>query len=54
MSFDEFNSFLAPIGLIIAGLIIKFAKNKERFGTFKDKWYILVLLGLIGLSFNFW
>jgi hypothetical protein len=47
MNFQEFNSFLAPIGLIIAGIIIKVSNNTELFGSFKKRWYILIILGLV-------
>ena len=45
MNFQEFNSYLAPIGLIIAGLIIKFSENTEVFGSYKKRWYIFLILG---------
>lgn len=35
MDFQLINSFLAPIGLIVAGVIIKISKNNETFGVFK-------------------
>jgi|GEM_PF-5629088 len=47
MSFQEFNSFLAPIGLIIAGIILKFSNNIELFGSLKKRWYVFLALGLL-------
>ncbi len=35
MNFQEFNSYLAPVGLILAGIIIKLSNNNELFGSFK-------------------
>ncbi len=47
MAFQEINNYLAPIGLIIIGLVIKFSKNKEIFGVFKNFWFFLVILGVL-------
>lgn len=47
MSFQEINSFIAPIGLIIAGVVIKLSKNNEMFGKFKKYWLFFVVGGVI-------
>lgn len=41
------HNFLAPIGLIIAGVFIKFSKNKEVFGYFKNFWLFFIIIGLL-------
>ncbi|WP_291106397.1 hypothetical protein [Flavobacterium sp. UBA6195] len=46
MAFQEINNYLAPTGLIIIGLIIKFSKNKEFFGAFKNFWLFFVIIGV--------
>lgn len=38
--------YLVPIALIVTGIIIRFSKNNEQFGSFKAKWYIFILLGV--------
>jgi hypothetical protein len=40
MNFQEFNSYLAPIGLILAGVVMKLSKNNVMFGKFKKYWWI--------------
>ncbi len=47
MSFQEINSFIAPIGLIIAGVFMKLSKNNEMFGKFKKYSLFFVIGGLI-------
>jgi hypothetical protein len=47
MSFQEINSFIAPIGLIIAGVVMKVSKNNVMFGKFKKYWWFFVIGGLI-------
>lgn len=47
MNFQEFNSYLAPVGLILAGIIIKFSNNNELFGSLKKRWYVFFILGLL-------
>ncbi len=47
MNFQDINTFLAPIGLIVAGIVIKLSKNKEIFGHFKKYWFLLVIIGVI-------
>lgn len=34
MKIEEINSFLAPIGLIIAGIIIRKSKNNSKYGFY--------------------
>ncbi|MCD0475885.1 hypothetical protein LPB87_15905 [Flavobacterium sp. EDS] len=43
MNFQEFNSYLAPVGLILAGIIIKLSNNNELFGSFKKRWYVFLI-----------
>jgi hypothetical protein len=45
MSFDEINSFLAPLGLIIAGVIMKLSNNQLMFGKAKKYWLYFILMG---------
>lgn len=52
MDFQLINSFLAPIGLIVAGVIIKISKNNETFGVFKKYWLGFILLGMLLLIFR--
>ncbi len=52
MDYQEINNYLAPIGLIVMGIIIKFSKNKEVFGVFKNFWLFFVLLGVFLLLFK--
>lgn len=53
MDFQLINSFLAPIGLIVAGVIIKISKNNETFGVFfKKYWFGFILLGMLLLIFR--
>lgn len=47
MSFQDITRFLVPIGLIVAGFIIKLSKNKEMFGSFKKYWFLLVIIGVL-------
>ncbi len=46
MEFSVINSFLAPIGLIIAGILIRFSK-REELASFRKRWYIFVILGVL-------
>lgn len=52
MSFSEITGFLAPIGLIIAGIIIKLSIDKEKFGIFKKYWLLFILIGVFLLSYK--
>ncbi|MEY4963896.1 MAG: hypothetical protein RLZZ323_1215 [Bacteroidota bacterium] len=47
MSFQEINSFIAPIGLIIAGVLMNLSKNNEMFGKFKKFSLFFVIGGMI-------
>jgi hypothetical protein len=51
MSFLDISSFIAPIGLILAGIIMKVSKNKERFSYVQKYWFFYILIGLF-LLFN--
>jgi hypothetical protein len=50
MSFDEINSFLAPLGLIIAGVIMRLSNNQVMFGNAKKYWLYFILSGVFLLS----
>jgi hypothetical protein len=52
MNFEQINSFLAPVGLMIAGVVIKISKNKETFGLFKKYWLGFIVLGAILLLYR--
>jgi hypothetical protein len=52
MNFQEINSYIAPVGLIVAGLVVRLSKNKETFGVFKNYWYLLIIIGLLLLTFR--
>ena len=52
MGFGEFSDFLAPLGLAIAGLLMKFSKNKEQFGSIKKYWLFFIVLGVFIFSFR--
>jgi hypothetical protein len=52
MDFQDINRFLTPIGLIIAGIIIKISKKKEVFGYFKNFWLFFIIIGLLLFLFR--
>lgn len=52
MSFQEINSFIAPLGLIIAGVIVKLSENNEAYGKFKKYWLFFVIGGVILFLFR--
>lgn len=47
MKFIEISSFVAPIGVIIAGIIIKTSSNKEKFSYVQKYWFIYILMGFV-------
>jgi len=42
MNFLEISSFVAPLGLIIAGIIMKTSSNKEKFSYVQKYWFIYI------------
>lgn len=50
MSFQEINSFIAPLGLIIAGLIMRLSSNQVMFGKVKKYWLFFIFMGVFLLS----
>ena len=52
MSFQEINSFIAPIGLIIAGVLVKLSKNNKAYGKFKKYWLFFVIGGTLIFGFR--
>ena len=52
MDFQQINSFLAPIGLIIAGVFMKLSKNNETFGFIKKYWLWFIILGALLLRYD--
>jgi hypothetical protein len=50
MNFEEINSFIAPLGLIIAGLIMRLSNNQIMFGNVKKYWLFFVLMGVFLFS----
>lgn len=51
MSFIEISSFIAPVGLIIAGIVMKVSNNKEKFSYVQKYWFLYILIGFL-LLFN--
>lgn len=47
MDFYQIRNFLTPIGLILAGVIMKLSKNKETFGVFKKYWFLFIIGGVL-------
>lgn len=52
MDFQVIISFLAPLGLIVAGIIMKISNNNEKFGSVKKYWLVFILLGFFSLLFK--
>ncbi len=52
MNFGELNSFLAPTGLIIAGIVLKLSGRKEQDSFFKKHWYLFIILGVVLLVYR--
>jgi hypothetical protein len=52
MDFQQINSFIAPVGLIIAGVIMRLSKNNETFGFLKKYWLWFIILGAFLLLFR--
>lgn len=50
MSFEEINSFIAPLGLIIAGLTMRLSNNQVMFGKVKKYWLFFIIMGVFLLS----
>jgi hypothetical protein len=50
MNFEEINSFIAPLGLIIAGVIMRLSKNQVMFGSVKKYWLLFIFMGVFLLS----
>ena len=45
MDFNTVISLIAPIGMIVAGILIKLSREKEKFGVFANYWYLFILGG---------
>lgn len=45
MDLNILISLLAPFGIIIAGIIIKVSKDKEKFGVFVNYWSLFIIGG---------
>ena len=45
MNFNILSSLLAPSGMIIAGIMIKISRDKEKFGVFSNYWYWFIIGG---------
>lgn len=54
MDFQQINSFLAPLGLIIAGIVMKLSKSNQTFGSIKKYWLAFIILGGILLLYRFY
>jgi hypothetical protein len=50
MNFEEINSFIAPLGLIIAGVIMRLSNNQVMFGRVKKYWLSFIFIGVFLLS----
>ncbi len=50
MNFQEFNSFFAPLGLLVAGIIMRLSNNQEMFGGVKKYWLLFIIGGILLLS----
>ncbi len=54
-NFYTISNFFGPIGLIIAGIILKVSKyNQRMFGSFQKYWYVFIILGIINFIFKFY
>jgi zinc transporter ZupT len=51
MDFQQISSFVAPIGLVIAGVYIK-TSNKEEIYKFKKYWLFFVIGGAFMFSYR--
>lgn len=49
MDFNTTISLIAPSGMILAGILIKLSREKEKFGLFANYWYLFILGGGIFL-----
>ncbi len=47
MDLHQIKSFIAPIGLILVGVMMKLSKNQEVFGAFKKYWFLFVIGGVL-------
>ncbi|WP_374173028.1 hypothetical protein [Flavobacterium tructae] len=45
MNFNTLISLIAPSGIIVAGVLIKLSRDKEKFGVFAKYWYLFILVG---------
>ena len=53
MNLQVINEFITPVLLILAGILIKYARKQNRFGIFSKYWYILVILGIMNLVLKY-
>jgi len=53
MELENFQKYIAPFGLLIAGLVMKFFKNKEIFRGVDKYWFYFVLMGVFLIIFKF-
>ena len=43
----DFQEFISPLGLLIAGLIMRFYKGNEMFRGVDKYWFYFVLMGVL-------
>lgn len=53
MKIQGLLEYLPPLGLIIAGIIMKVSVNKEIFGKMDKYWVYFIVLGLLLIVFKF-
>ena len=51
MNFDTLTSFIAPIGTIFIGVLLKIT-NEEKAKPYKKFWIWLILMGIFLLAFK--
>ena len=51
MNFDTLTSFIAPIGTIFIGVLLKIT-NEEKAKLYKKFWIWLILMGIFLLAFK--
>ena len=47
MDLENLQEYISPVGLIIAGVVMKVAKNKKMFQGVDKYWFYFVLLGVV-------
>jgi len=51
MTFSQILSIIAPLGILITGILIKFSK-REDLQSFKRRWLLFVVIGGLLLTYR--